>query len=185
MKVKDRSKENKYSVSDIWEVRLEKSTILRLRKIAGLRRTTMSWLARYCIFRLIHKKKIHHEKFHDMVDEIRANSPPFRETGRFYICFYGEDILWVKMQSGILNVTVSMLVRVALERYLSSLENEARVPYWRLFWYGLKCNQSVQIERHRRHRSFVQEFLNSKSYNLSDYWKIPQGHLPSFLFLQT
>ncbi len=141
----------------------------------------MSWLARYCIFRLVHKKKINREEFQAMVGDIKASQTPFRELGRFYVCFYGEDILWVKMQASALGVTVSMLIRVALLRYLVTLESERAVPWWRLFWYGIKLNKQVLLERLRSHQVIVQEFLNSKSFLPEDYWAHPEGPLPTFL----
>ncbi len=182
MRLKNEKNPSK-SIHDIWEVRLDKKIIERLRRLAIQRRTTMSWLARYCIFKLVHKKKIHINKFHEMVDEFRADRPPFRELGRFYICFYGDDILWVKMKAGQLGVTVSMLVRVALLRYIDSLEGVQRVPAWRLFWYGLKFNKTVDIHRQRNHRSLVKEFLISRSFSLEDFWGIPAAPLPGFLRL--
>ncbi len=178
MRVKDESRR----VNEIWEVRLNKGLINTLRAIAKQRKCTMSWLARYCIFRLAHKKYIHIQKFHDMADEIRSGLPPCRELGRFYVCLYGDDIMWIKIRAEQLGVTVSMLFRIALERYLSTLGNEKAVPWWRLFWFGIKLNKKVQIEYYRRSRFLVKEFLNSKSYSLSEYWQIPLGPIPSFLY---
>ncbi len=181
MRVKNESRAAARGVSDIWEIRLDKELIATIRKLARQRGVTMSWLARYCIFRLVHKKIIHKEKFQDIVDEIRATRPPFRELGRFYLCLYGDDILWIKMQAQQMNVTVSMLIRVALLRYMASLGNERAIPWWRLFWYGLKLNKQVEIHRQRANRCHVQEFLNCRPFDPKEYWKIPPGPLPYFL----
>ncbi len=116
-----------------------------------------------------------------MVDDIKVKRKPFRELGRFYVCFYGEDILWVKMQALALGVTVSMLVRVALLRYFSTLGSERAVPWWRLFWYGIKLNKKILLKRQRTHRAIVQEFLNSSPFSPEDYWALPIGDLPAFL----
>lgn len=181
MRLRDDAPKTKSGVRDIWEIRLDKTIKARLRALARRRRCTMSWLARYCIFRLVHKKIIHMEEFHAMVDEIKATRPSFRELDRFYVCFYGNDILWIKMQASTLGVTVSMLVRVALLRYLGTLESERAVPWWRLFWYGIKINKHITCTRQRRYGVIVQEFLNSKSFGRDDYWEIPPAQLPIFL----
>ena len=181
MRLRDDSPQANSRVRDIWEIRLDKTIKDRLRLLAQKRRCTMSWLARYCIFRLVHKKIIHRQEFQTIVDEIKATRPPFRELDRFYVCLYGNDILWIKMQASTLGVTVSMLVRVALLRYLSTLASERAVPWWRLFWYGIKINKQIIFYRKRQHGVVVKEFLNSNPFEKNDYWKIPPAQLPIFL----
>ncbi len=181
MRVKEGTAKAETGIRDIWEIRLDKKMIKTIRKTAEMRGTTMSWIARFCIFKLVHKKLIHRTTFYDMAMEIRASQPPCRELGRFYVCFYGNDILWVKMQADALNVTVSMLVRIALARYLPLLQDKNRIPWWRLFWYGIKINKSVGVYSLRVKRCLVQEFLNSNSYLPSEYWDTPPGPVPSYL----
>lgn len=170
-------------VCDIWEVRLAKTVFQRVRQNARHRKCTMSWIVRYCVLRLINKPGLNRRVHLDeILDEIRQNQPPVNDCHRFYLCLYGEDDLLLRLAARRLGITVSMLIRLALYRYLRILEKIEAVPAWRFFWFGIKLNRNIVIKYLRNERHIVKDFLISKKFNYEDYWDIPDGPLPRFFF---
>lgn len=109
-------------ITEIWEVRLNPALWTRIVDTARARRCTYSCVTRYCIFRLVEKANVHPAKAFwksqkKATRELRGGS----DLHRHMACFYGEDIRLVKLVALQLGVTVTALIRIALQLYLPRL----------------------------------------------------------------
>lgn len=112
-------------ISDIWEVRLSTQTWHKIQRIAAIRRSTLTSITRYCLFRMIEAGNL---KFRRYLKECHKRTVIETKSSerlhRHMICFYGEDLVLVKLSAMRLNVTVSALVRIALHLFLPRLAAE-------------------------------------------------------------
>lgn len=177
----------------LWEVLLPAKWIAEIRRVAKKRQVTLSWVVRYCTFKFMRRKKISlSEKEQTIVNIIREEMQNYGSRSkkncskeklmhRLQVCFYGEDERWLRMVALELNLTVSMLIRIAIYRYLFTIEEEKSVPAWRLFWMGIKFIFAVNIKRHLQKGAVSDEIVSYILFRAKDFWKEPLGHLPTRL----
>lgn len=181
-------------VDAIWEVLLPPEWVNKIRYLAKKRKVTMSWIVRYCIFRLLRRRKLALSPTEQtMLEKIQAEMRLHRSrTMRYYstnktlfhrlqVCFYGEDEKWLRLAALELEISVSMLIRFAIYRYFAGLENEKAIPYWRLFWMGIKFTAKLTFQRNLAKAAIQQEFLYFFWLGYSDFWKTPFGVHPKRL----
>lgn len=112
-------------ISDIWEVRLSTHTWHKVRRIAAARRSTLTAVTRYCLFRLIEAGNLKMRRhFNVCLERSKTEARSSGALHRHMMCFYGDDLVLVKLAALRLKVTVSALVRIALCLYLPRLAAE-------------------------------------------------------------
>ena len=91
---------------------------------------------------------------------------------RFKLCLYGNDELFIRNTAAKLGCTISHLVRMALEWYLTELindkgkfENAAFVCHF--YWNGIKRYFDVDLPIKFKKRTWNIQF---SAYSEHDYW---------------
>jgi hypothetical protein len=86
-----------------------------VRQAARKRHVTYSWITRFCAFRLIERQAL---RTHRMVgyakQQVQKEKEISSEKHRHLVCFYGEDIKFVRYAALELGISVSVLIRIAL-----------------------------------------------------------------------
>lgn len=171
-------------VTGIWDLRLNPSLMAKVRLASKKTGRSMSWVVRYCVYRLARKKVVDVEAMQRMADTLREkkqlNPTPSHKLCRLNVCLYGDDERLFCELKYRFRMTTTMVVRIALHRYLNSLIH-GKIPDWRLFWYGIKF-----VASHVTHYSTVagfpvMDFHNKTFLKPQDYWDPPEGPLPKFL----
>ncbi len=151
-----------------------------IRSASKAYKTTMSWVVRYCVFRLARRRRLDLDSWREIADawkeNRKKNTPLSSETmHRFMLCLYGEDekiLLELKYRSGL---TVTMLIRIALNRFLGKLINRG-ISDWSLYWFGLKQNNTICLQ----YRIDMENHIYQR-FKLTDYYHQPPGPLPIYL----
>ncbi|MCS6985183.1 MAG: hypothetical protein NZM25_08700 [Leptospiraceae bacterium] len=169
------------SSKGLWDLRLNPALMAKLRQAATKSNTSMSAVVRFCAFKLARKKVVDLNKMREMAHKLKEkNSTPSRELCRINVVLHGDDerlFCELKYRFGL---TTSMVLRIALVRYLDSFLS-GRIPYWRLFWYGTKL-----VARHKCYYSTVvgipiMDFHSKELFSPEDYHCKPSGELPMYL----
>ncbi|MES0490786.1 MAG: hypothetical protein ABUK01_12395 [Leptospirales bacterium] len=140
-------------IPNILEIRLNQDTWERISQIAVIKGKSYSWVVRYCLFRFIKRNNMksnpvnfnsekQREKYTMMETRARHHLVE-KNLHRHKLCLYGDDELYVRMIAGFLHRTMSHLVRLALEWYLSELERMStgkpgRFHRLAFYWLGIK-----------------------------------------------
>ncbi|MDW8306843.1 MAG: hypothetical protein RML34_07240 [Leptospiraceae bacterium] len=168
----------------LWDLRLNPALMAKLREAAAKSNTSMSAIVRFCAFKLARKKVVHLDKMRELAHKLREknqkNPIPSHELCRLNVVLHGEDerlFCELKYRFGL---TTSMVLRIALVRYLDSFLSGV-IPYWRLFWYGMKL-----VVRHKCYYSTVVgipivDFHSKELFSPQDYHRKPPGDLPMYL----
>ncbi len=182
--MKYHGEQNPYNVDALWETRLRPEIVAQIREAAHIYKTTMSWVVRYCVFKLYRKKKISSATLHDMAAELREkNQPvpiPASKLHRLRLCLYGDDeriLLELKYR---FRLTTTMLIRIALVLYLKQLLSASVAPEY-FFFYGLKFFANTAIKYSRKRKIPHVDFHIKSIFAIEDYWGRPFGFLPEFL----
>ncbi len=159
--------------SHVLEIRLSMQMWKRVVKIAEYKRKSYSWVVRYCVFRLIKRseparyiagsvvwpgKRRLRQSFCDLMDQRAFMHKSADAIHRHRLCLYGNDELLIRMTAGMLNVTMTHLVRLALEWYLGSVEKRinnggSRFHELAFYWLGIKCFAVVEFPN--RHTDYA------------------------------
>lgn len=135
-------------ISDVWEVQLSVRFWSAVSMVGRKRRMSYSSVTRYCIFRLIEKQNL---RWHPILitarRQVREDLTSCHDKHRHMVCFYGEDIKFVRYAAMNLGVSVSTLIRIALWLYLPRLAMEIQsrrhVSAFEIFRLGIKRWQHV------------------------------------------
>lgn len=135
-------------ITELWEVHLQERTWEAVRSCAKQRKCSYSNISRYCLFRLIEHQNLKWNRLmSDTKDGLMGQITRGASVHRHVMCFYGEDLRAVRYAAMVLGITVSMLIRIAIQLYLPRLamENRSRkVSNEELFKLGVKRWQYVQ-----------------------------------------
>lgn len=168
----------------IWDLRLNAELMAKVRLAAFKSKKSMSWVVRYCVFRLARKKVVDREAMQNIAKALREknqkNPTPSQKLCRLNVCLYADDERLFCELKYRFRLTTTMVVRIALVRYLDSLIS-GKVPYWRLFWYGIKFIASHEANYSTTPGFPVMDFHNKKFLKPEDYWNTPEGILPKYL----
>lgn len=121
---------------NILEIRVCPNRWAQVKRVAGWRERSYSWVVRYCVFRFIRshrslkRLKRSGEDFKQGVLADRRRSThdgALRQVTapnlhRHRLCLYGDDELYIRVTAAALNFTMTHLVRLALEWNLDRLE---------------------------------------------------------------
>jgi len=173
-------------IESILEIRLNEKTWNEITKVAKVKKKSYSWIVRYTVFRLINRKdpvkyiqgwdsNIRQIKFFKLNEKIKKDNLAISETcsemHRHKLCLYGEDELLIRLCAAMLNCSMTHLVRLALEWYLSELGRvmpgkPGQFHQSAFYWLGIKLFKAVDL--HSFNVSDKQ--LKLIRYEMSDYW---------------
>lgn len=141
----------------VLEVRLPEELWRRIKVMAERHGVTYSWVVRFCLFRLIMRSQpLNYIGFRMKRDPLRGAAPKLyyrnlravaqKSAGAFHrhrLCLYGEDELYIRIVAARLGVTMTHLVRLALECNLERVERACYRRPTRFFraasyWLGVK-----------------------------------------------
>lgn len=151
------------------EVRLPQQLYASLMQAVLNLETTMSWVTRYCVFKLIRSSTFSEVTQYDLTvaedKEEVANEENFH---RHVLCLYGRDEELIKMAASELGWTKSRLVRVALRLYLSELSNDHSAD--NLKKYGTKIVKKIEIRMTNNGFWPESSVFMYKLFEGSDWW---------------
>lgn len=106
-------------IQNILEVRIEPNVWNNIILAKKKYKITYSWVVRYCALRLAKKKSLRKRKNLDILNKkIQNRRPETKICHRHLLCLYGTDEILLRNAAMILGVTLSQLIRIALELYL-------------------------------------------------------------------
>lgn len=110
------------AINDVWEVRLPPRIWRLIKQVARVRGSTFTAVTRYCLFRLVECETLRMRRhFARCLRSVQSESRVAEDLHRHMVCFYGEDILLVKLAAMRLNISVTGLIRLALGLWLPRL----------------------------------------------------------------
>jgi len=173
-------KENRWNISDVFEVRISVDVWRRIKAAAEINGKTYTWITRYCLFQLIYKSDW---RWTDQMELIHLDLKEQNvvEIHRHMLCLYGDDALNLRCAAAQLGLTINQLVRISIALYLIRVEKGIATKT-DLFWYGIKlCKKLTYINRPLNLKQFSldirREILN---FSKGDYWGLPD-ECPTFL----
>ena len=113
-------------IANVWEVVLDPGNWKQVVFIAGGMRTTYSWVVRCCVFKLLERMK--DSEFVSTMDLHSVEKVSRAEGHRHLLCLYGADEKRLRLAAIEANCSVSYLVRLALQLYLSQLQKKVSLP---------------------------------------------------------
>ena len=110
-------------IQNTWEVILDLETWDKIKNVRKQTRSTYSWVVRACVFRLLYKFR---QPVFRRAMENHSPQIANRTTGhRFQLCLYGDDEKILRLAAFELGSSVSALIRLALDLYLSHFFRKA------------------------------------------------------------
>jgi len=139
-----------FDVEEVWQVRIQNNIWQSIRIQAIKRKTTYSWIVRYCVFRFLSDQSFQlDENFIELYLKSKAifftdsdNETTEKDYHRHQLCLYGDDIRVIKMIATMFDINVTDLVRMALIRFLP-LFGENKVDEEDFYWHGIKITKVV------------------------------------------
>lgn len=138
-------------IQDVWEVHLKPQVWLRIQTAAKTHHKTYSTVTRFCVLELAERSHLRNRGSIQKILNIEGSREDSvaEVNHRHLVCFYGEDMLLVRMAALRLGVTVSAFIRLALHIYLRYFATDfhscRRVTAEMLFWKGIKRWRSIPI----------------------------------------
>ncbi len=172
-------------IADVWEVRLPTAQWQKIRARSKERRTTYSTITRLCIFELAERSSLRMRGALEKLCAANRAECQGADLHRHIVCFYGEDVLLVRMAAMRLGITVSAFIRLALKLYLRHFAQDfhsrrsggERITSELLFWKGIKRWISIAVTP-------LNEFSlpQSRNYTFASFppesrWGWPEGVL--------
>lgn len=168
----------------IWDLRVDTNLMAKIRLASKKTGRSMSWVVRYCVFRLARKKIVDVKSMQTIAEKLRekkqGDPTPSQKLCRLNVCLYADDERLFSELKYRFRLTTTMVIRIALTRYLDILI-EGKVPEWRFFWYGIKFIACHETNYSTTPGFPVVDFHNKKFLRPNDYWDPPQGPLPKYL----
>lgn len=176
---------NGVSIDNVLEIRLCKKTWEKITVVSEGSGKSFSWVVRYVLFRLIKRKSLQTrlnkgafgDKFRSLDEIARGKKKMSKEQHRHKLCLYGSDEHFIRITSACLNVSMTHLVRIALEWHLDTLlERFTRLPrrgvskkcFFCLAWYWLGIKRYSDVEFPIKSTQNFTVTLNR--YPLYEYW---------------
>ncbi len=152
-----RAAPNYFHVDEIFEIRLLPETWVKIRETAFAHDLTYSWIVRMCLFKLQAQGYKRDQESHLLYRKVnRAYIWNEKPLHRHQLCLYGADGHYLGMMAAYEGFTISMLIRIALEMFLTQVISELAAGADPLAT-GVKIFQSV-----RDLRSPVTKFHNKQ-----------------------
>ncbi|MDH5716456.1 MAG: hypothetical protein OEZ22_02325 [Spirochaetia bacterium] len=158
----------KIEIKNVWEVRMDLLLWDKVIRTAKLRKKTYSWIVRYCVFELARKKSLRWtEKLQQIDKEIKSKKS--ENQHRHMLCLYGDDEFLLRNSALILGITVSQLIRIALELFLNRVLN-GKTSDKNLFWRGIKLFAQIKIFRSLKKNNIAMVFHSYIIVEKKQYW---------------
>jgi len=157
----------KYPIDYVWQVRISQKVWDRIVAVAVKKKTTYSWIVRYCTFRLCCTADL---KWNDgLLDAFEQIKPEKAgKTHRLQLCLYGHDVKIIQMIANMLEISISDLIRIALYLYLKLLE-EDKVEESDFYWNGIKLVSCVIPKRLYSNGRLLGYFHEIHPFSWEDY----------------
>jgi hypothetical protein len=85
-------------INDLWEVRLSPRIWKQIQYLAALRRSTLTAVTRYCLFRMIEPENLRMRRhLKHCLEQTKSETRVSKTLHRHMICFYGKDLVLVKL----------------------------------------------------------------------------------------
>jgi len=176
MKCRKQRKYHKLEIASVWEVRLDTKLWTRIVKAANERgsRCTFSWITRYCVFRLVRKKNLHMRKAMKIhSNKVKTSHKTAIKHHRHMLCLYGHDEKLLRLTAMQLDVTVSHLIRLALEWFLPKLENKT-VKWHQIFYHGTKICRYFDHSREILYKMPNKDCIFYDKWSENEWWGRPK-----------
>lgn len=112
-------------IADVWEVTLPPKLWRSLVSCSRFRKSSYSWVTRYCVFRLAESQNLRWSKsLAKIYNDVRTEVAQGGKLHRHMLCLYGEDIKLIQFAAMQLGISVTAFVRLALAMYLARLAME-------------------------------------------------------------
>jgi hypothetical protein len=162
-------------ISHLLEIRLAPLHWNRIKIAAWVRRRTLSTITRYCTLRLARKTSLRWTpKLRQATTEVRHGLAIARDIHRHMMCLYGEDEKIIRLAAMELGITITALVRLAIELYLGTLVMEKRSPRFvtnaQLTWEGIRIAESVQIFAVNADSRPFYRHMSCAYFDIDSYW---------------
>ena len=178
MKCRKQFRFHKLPISNLWEVHLDPEIWERLKRVSEAKKCSISWISRYCVFRIARRKVIKIPVAMEILsNELRKTYHSTPKTHRHMMCLYGEDEKLLRIAAMELNMTVSHLIRLAIYRYLPKVEKESFD--WRfIYYYGTRICRYLDITRVNQKKIPYYDHVFFTKWPIESWWRRPFPFLP-------
>jgi len=171
MRCKTQPLRAKTEIKNIWEVRIDLLTWDKIIRAARFRKKTYSWIVRYCVFELARKKDLRWTK--RLKDShIRIKNTVKSNQHRHMLCLYGADEIFLRNSALMLGITVTQLIRIALDVFLNRVL-EGKTSKENLFKNGIKLFSKINAFRSMKKKNLAMVFHNYYTFMPENYWGFP------------
>lgn len=137
-------------IQHLLEIRLAPAQWNRLKLRAWQGRRTYSTIVRFCVFRLVRLPGLHWTaRFRRAETAVAAGLAEAQEMRRHMLCLYGADEKLIRLAAMELGLTMTALVRLALQLFLPTLamEKHSQRPVARFdfTWQAIRITEQVQV----------------------------------------
>ena len=121
-------------ISNIWETIVDLNTWEQISLARKITRSTFSWVVRYCVFNLLHNPR----KLETLAGEIPSMRCARANGHRLKLCLYGEDENTLRLIAYKMQISVSSLIRLAIQLHIHRLLRPRKTYRRLLIARGLK-----------------------------------------------
>jgi len=167
----------KLPINNLWEVHLDLELWLRIVKVARMYKCSLSWITRYCTFRLARKKNLNMRKVMKIHSQKIITIQKESDHHRHIMCLYGNDEKLLRIAAMQLEVTVSQLIRLALYWFLPKLEN--KLAKWEhIYYHGTKICQYLSHNRKNILKIPSSDQFTHQKWSKKQWWNPPLTVIP-------
>src|SRR5688572_11967692 len=162
-------------ITHLLEIRLAPIHWNRIKYTAWARSRTYSTITRYCVLRLARKCSLRWtEPLRRATVGVQDGIAVAREMHRHMMCLYGDDEKIIRLAAIELGLTITALVRLALELYLRTLVMEKHssrfVSNDQLTWEGIRFTKKIQIFALNGSSRPMYRHLSCINFDADSYW---------------
>ena len=132
-------------IANIWETLIHENTWERIVVLRKTLRTSYSWVVRFCVFRLLERKDLNLLLENIDIESIRKR--PGKNYHRLQLCLYGMDEKRFRLAALETGISISALIRIALQKYLHKLEFNFRVSKEECITTAIKIIKTAQLDK--------------------------------------
>jgi len=180
MKCRKQRKSYRLEIASLWEVRLELDLWKRVVRVAREHKCSYSWITRYCVFKLVRREVLNTElvspeNSKSIAMEIHSNkNTPLH---RHILCLYGDDEKLLRIAAMQLGLTVSRMIRLALQQYLPTIEKKT-AKWEHIFYHGAKICKYFDHKRANILKMPFTDRIFYTKWSPREWWKRPEVTIP-------
>ena len=158
----------KTEIKNVWEVRMDLSTWKNIQSTAKIHSKSYSWIVRYCVFQLAHRKNLRWKaRMENLHNKIKKNTA--KNIHRHQLCLYGDDEILLRNSAILLGITVSQLIRISIAMFLDRVL-KSKVSKKNFFYRGIKVFSEIKSFRSIKNNLITMYFHSLKPFKPEDYW---------------